>query len=187
MIHIHEQAYTESYVGYPWIWIWIDWLTSFLFKDKLTQKPEKTICYAERMIDCTSDTICGLTGVETELNLNDRSLTIRMSVLPLHYTTIICIYIKREKLIQAWYWTSLLYSLLGSMRKLRLLSCSTLSSVRPSIRSIGSSWLLYLINYYNYLYIQISNAFLRVWLPVSLAPAFVSLKDIRTLSDSIHS
>ena len=76
-----------------------------------------------------------------------------------------CLYIEREKLTQAWYWTSLLcYSLLESMRKLLLPSCSTLLSVRPSIRSIGSScssthisqgnlgsnWLLYQINSFNY-------------------------------------
>lgn len=191
MIHIQEQAYTETCVGYPWIWI--DWLTWFLFRDKLTQKP--CVDYAERKIDCTSDTICGRTGVETELNMRAGSLTIRVSVLPLHYTTTTtiggygaemipiqkqaytetCLYIEREKLTQAWYWTSLLcYSLLESMRKLLLPSCSTLLSVRPSIRSIGSScssthisqgnlgsnWLLYQINSYNYYIFKSAMLFL---------------------------
>ena len=48
---------------------------------------ETCVDYAERKIDCTSDTICGRTGVETELNMRAGSLTIRVSVLPLHYTT----------------------------------------------------------------------------------------------------
>ena len=52
------------------------------------------------MIDCTSDTICGLTGVETELNLNDRSLTIRMSVLPLHYIYYHNLFIYQEREIE---------------------------------------------------------------------------------------
>ena len=41
----------------------------------------------KRKIDCTSDTICSRTGVETELNMRAGSLSIRVSVLPLHYTT----------------------------------------------------------------------------------------------------
>jgi hypothetical protein len=162
----------------------------------------------DRKIDCTSATICSLTGVKTEMNMSAMSLTIRVSVLPLHTTTTTIGGYGAEMIpIQKQAYTKTCY--ISRERNWPRPDIEQLCYATPSLGPWGRCcclpappyWLSghalcskvppaplhkwisgptgsYIKSVLTFIYIQISNAFLMVWLPPLWPLVLVSLKDI---------